>query len=55
MLGGLFIGLATLHLTKDALALHLPFQSPESLLDVVIADKYLQMFSNRIAVAVVVG
>jgi hypothetical protein len=31
--------------------LHLLFQGPQSLLDVVVADKYLQMFSNRIAVA----
>jgi len=42
-----FIGLATLHLAKNALALHLLFQHPEGLIDIVVANEYLQMFSNR--------
>jgi hypothetical protein len=50
----LFISLATFHLAKNALALHLLLQDPESLIDVVIANEYLQMFSNR-AAAVLVG
>src|SRR5262249_9791704 len=48
-LGRLFIGLAAFHLAKNALALHLLFQHPESLIDVVVANEYLQMFSNRTA------
>jgi hypothetical protein len=44
-----FIGLATLHLAKNALALHLLFQHPESLIDIVVANEYLQMFSNLAA------
>src|SRR5262245_44208948 len=48
-LGRLFIGLATLHFTKHALTLHLLLESPESLFDIVVANEYLQMFSNRVA------
>src|SRR4029453_15956925 len=51
-LGRLFIGLTTLHLAKHALALHLLLEGPESLLDIVVANEYLQMFSNRDAGAV---
>src|SRR5262245_7991959 len=50
-LGWLFIGLATLHLAKDALPLHLLLQNPEGLIDIVIANEYLQMFSNRAVAA----
>src|SRR5262245_6843274 len=46
-LGRFFIRLATLHLTKNALALHLLFEGPESLFDIVIANEYLQNVSNR--------
>jgi len=31
-----------LHLAEDAFPLHLPFQRPESLLDIVVTDEYLQ-------------
>src|SRR5262245_688898 len=37
-----FIRLATLHFTKNALALHLLFEHPESLIDIVVANEYLQ-------------
>src|SRR5262245_54393417 len=43
-LGRLFIGLAALHLAKNALALHLLFQHLESLIDIVVANEYPQMF-----------
>src|ERR1700674_5833398 len=33
---------STLHLTEDAISLHLLFEDPQSLIDVVIADEYLQ-------------
>jgi hypothetical protein len=46
-LGRFFVRLATLHLTKNALALHLLFEGPESLFDIVIANEYLQNVSNR--------
>src|SRR5262244_3014557 len=49
--GRLFIGLATLHLAKNTLALHLLLQNSQSLIDIVIANEYLQMFSNRAAAA----
>src|SRR6516164_4588953 len=48
-LGWFFIRLATLHLTKNALALHLLLEHPESLIDVVVANEYLQNVSNRVA------
>src|SRR5262249_29224782 len=47
-LGRLFIRLATLHLTNNALPLHLLLEHPESLIDVVVANEYLQKFSNRV-------
>jgi hypothetical protein len=51
-LGGLFIESPLLHLPEDALALHLLFQSPKSLVDVVVADKNLQgMFPSLVGVA----
>ena len=46
-LGRFFVRLATLHFTKNALALHLLFEGPESLFDIVIANEYLQNVSNR--------
>jgi hypothetical protein len=42
-----FVEPSTLHLAEDALSLHLLFQHPESLVDIVVADQYLQvMFSS---------
>jgi len=46
-LGRFFVRLATLHLTKNALALHLLFEDSESLFDIVVANEYLQNVSNR--------
>ncbi|SOR28357.1 protein of unknown function [Methylorubrum extorquens] len=40
--GGLLVGLALLHLAEDALALHLLLEDAERLIDVVIANEYLQ-------------
>ena len=37
-----FVEPSTLHLAEDAFPLHLPFQHPESLVDIVVADQYLQ-------------
>jgi hypothetical protein len=55
-LGRFFIGLATLHLTKNALALHLPLEDLKRLFDVIVANENLQMFSNRVvAAALAVG
>jgi hypothetical protein len=45
-LGRFFIGFAALHLAKNALALHFLLQRPESLIDIVVANEYLQVFSN---------
>ena len=45
-LGRFFIRLAALHLTKNALALHLLLEHPESLIDIVVAYEYLQNVSN---------
>ena len=45
-LGRFFVRLATLHLTKNALALHLLFEGPESLFDIVVTNEYLQNVSN---------
>ena len=45
-LGRFFVSLATLHLTKNALALHLLFEGSESLFDIVVANEYLQNVSN---------
>ena len=52
--GRLFISLPTLHLAKNALALHPLFQNSQSLIDIVVANEYLQMLSNR-AVAACAG
>ena len=41
-----FIGLAALHLTKNAFALQLLFEDPESLIDIVVANDDLQNVSN---------
>src|SRR5215813_755499 len=48
-LGWFFIRLATLHLAKNARALHLLLEHPQSLIDVVVANEYLQNVSNRVA------
>jgi len=40
--GGLLIRLALLHLAEDAFALHLLLEDAESLVDVVVANEYLQ-------------
>ena len=45
-LGRLFIRLAALHLAKNALALHLLFEDPERLIDIVVAKDDLQNVSN---------
>src|SRR5690606_16237017 len=45
LLRRLLIGATRLHLAENALALHLLLQHPESLIDIVIADKYLQRSS----------
>ena len=41
-----FIRPAALHLAKNALALQLLFESPESLIDIVVANEYLQNVSD---------
>jgi hypothetical protein len=38
----LLVKSSTLHLTEDAIPLHLLFEDPQSLIDVVVADEYLQ-------------
>jgi hypothetical protein len=40
-LGGFFVMAAKLHLAEYALALHLPLQHPEGLVDIVVADENL--------------
>ena len=45
-LGRFFIRLAALHLTKNALALHLLLENPERLIDIVVANDDLQNISN---------
>src|SRR5262249_21496110 len=40
--GGLFVVVTKLHLTKDALALHLLLQRLEGLIDVIVANLYQQ-------------
>jgi hypothetical protein len=42
---------AGLHLPKDALALHLLLENPESLIHIVFANEYLQMFSDLVVTA----
>jgi len=54
-LGRLFIGLATPHLAKNALALQLLFEDSERLIDIVVANEYPQMFSDRAAAVFVRG
>jgi hypothetical protein len=41
-----FIRPAALHLAKNALALQLLFKNPKSLIDIVVANEYLQNFSD---------
>src|SRR5262245_65229241 len=49
-LGWFFIRLATLHLSKNALALHLLLEDPESLIDIVVANEDLQnVFQSPLA------
>ena len=50
-LGRFFIRLAALHLAKNALALHLLFEHPESLIDIVVSNEYLQNVSNLLLLA----
>lgn len=45
LFGGLFKGPAGLHFTEYAFALQLLLQNAEGLVDIVIADEYLQDFS----------
>jgi len=47
-LGWLFVSSAKFHLANDPLALHLLFQNPKSLIDVVIANEYLHLRSIQI-------
>src|SRR5262244_2574023 len=54
-LGRFFIRLAALHLTKNALALHLLLEDPERLIDIVVANEYPQMFSDRATAALAAG
>jgi hypothetical protein len=53
VLRSFFIGLATLHLSKTPSRCIFFFKNLESLLNVVVADKHLQMFSNRVAFAAI--
>jgi hypothetical protein len=48
-LGGLLVGATLLHLAEDALALHRRFQPSESLIDVVVTNKYLQRMGPLLA------
>jgi hypothetical protein len=43
LLRRLFVVIAHLHFAEDAFALHLLFQSAESLINVIVADKYLHV------------
>ena len=45
-LGRFFVRLAVPNLAKNALALHLLFEDPKSLIDIVVANEYLQNVSN---------
>ena len=49
---GLFVVVAEFHLAEDALTLHLLFQRPKGLIDIVIADDDLQRCYLRLAVDV---
>jgi len=44
--GGFLVVAAELHLPEDALALHLFFQRPQRLVDIVVADKNLHERSS---------
>jgi ABC-type multidrug transport system fused ATPase/permease subunit len=46
LLGGFFVMTAELHLAENPLALHLLLQRLEGLIDIVIADEYLQAASS---------
>lgn len=52
-LGGLFVTAAELHLAEDALALHLLLERAQGLVDVVVANDYLNdlasSFSPRVS------
>src|SRR5215467_5150598 len=43
-----FIRPAALHLAKNALALQLLFKNPKSLIDIVVANEYLQNFFQSV-------
>ena len=45
-LGRFFVRLAALHLTKNALSLHLLFEDSQGLFDIVVANDDLQNVSN---------
>ncbi|NRQ17528.1 hypothetical protein BHMPCIPO_04790 [Ensifer sesbaniae] len=45
LLRGFLVAAARLEFTKQALALHLLLQNPQSLVDIVVSDKYLQKCS----------
>jgi hypothetical protein len=45
-LGRLLVKPAPLHFPEYAFALHFLFQHPESLIDIVVADEYLQLFTS---------
>ena len=47
-----FRKLVKFHLAYDPLALHLLFQNPKSLIDVVVANEYLHLPSIQIVAAV---
>src|SRR5829696_904793 len=47
LLGRLLVRATLLHLAEDALALHALLQHPQGLVDVVVADEYLQVSSDR--------
>ncbi|OJY01351.1 MAG: hypothetical protein BGP07_11805 [Rhizobiales bacterium 63-22] len=46
LFGRLFVVATHLHFTEDAFTLHLLLESAESLIDIVIADEYLHVYSR---------
>src|SRR5215813_2309325 len=45
-LGGFLIMAAKLHLAENSFALHLPFQRPQRLVDIIVTDKHLHERSS---------
>jgi hypothetical protein len=43
LFGGFLVKSSALHLPENAFALHLPFQCLERLIDIVVANEYLQL------------